>query len=910
MPVRSALIQLFGLTAAVATVLLFTAPSIAAAMPTVIRQPQPGLVPYTPAYTSAQVTRDFATIHRSSTPTTVQVIVDSPARVEALARYASATANPHSKDFHHFLTPSELNHRYGPTPSMVREATSRMVEAGWQVLSRTGLVVSARVPAANRNPGLPVSPDIWSISGFTRHGVIATPTIAAYPTATPIPRHAAAATVSRPAADVTPNFNLSGENFHEPPNVLQQTTESNGDVVSVMSWNPLVASSVPAGLPINLFVTVEDPQGNFLPIANVGNLSDSDGALVSYGTAAMPASSNTLWQLPLAAWKDIRPGDLLTLTVTLLNGTNLNASFPLPAFTGPATVLTPLDGQQLNSLSGIAEMPSHLGAIALFAIGAPPSLKDLALYLDQNTQDTTVPSVTFEYEDGATANEYGATGDSEESQLDLEAAAGSAPGAPILDFVYPENDSNDPLISYLTDLSQQSRAKIANLSYGFFGEDPATLTTLMNALTAEGITVLEASGDQGAWDGGNDPGPVGLSALEQIPSVLSVGGTDVAASATTDGSGNTVAITGSIISDAWGGDFLNGIPVAVAQAYTSQNAASSGGYSTETPIPVWQQGFLPAGAPGFGVPIISSLAGFPGMSGFLQGQNVIFGGTSLASPLTAGWLDDVEAALNLTTTGMGDVNPLIFQAAGSNPDLFNQALWGQDGVYAITDTAPGSWNPLTGLGMLNWGGFIQAYNQLVPTAKAALSLATPTVVEVGTTVSATAYVRGLVNPLYQFRYQSPRTGRWVFSGPFGPSPSFTFKAKVPGHYPVLVAVKGATGPSLTAHALVVATTRAPMISNLLVRVDPPSGVVASDRSVTLSARADDLGRHPEFQFWIEGGGRKLHLLRGWKPNSTLVINRLKPGRYVVLVEALDGVQIRAHAWAEAFHRLVVITVKQ
>jgi hypothetical protein len=883
---------------------LITGFAPASPYPAVLHRPTSAYLPNTPAYRSAAVARDLSGLTHDKTAKIVSVVVDTPQRIAALSAYASAVSSPKSPLFHHFLSPQTLNHRFGPTPAVIRQTQVLMEQAGWQVITHRGLVVTARVPSSAANPGLPISPDIWSISGFQRHGLIANPTA---PVAQPIPvRHSAAPI---PQASSVPSLSLTGAHFNQPPDVVQQTTESNGDVVSVMSWNPLVASSVPAGLPINLFVTVQDPQGNFLPITNVGNLNDSYSRLVSYGTSTMPDSSNTLWQIPIAAWRDIPAGDLLTLSVALQSGATLNASFPLPAFTGPATVLTPLDGQQLNQLSGFPSMPANPGPIALFAIGSPPSLKDLSLYLQQNTINTTPPSVTFRYEDGATPNEYGQSGDSQESQLDLEAAAGAAPGAPIVDYVFPENDNKDPLISFLTDLSQQSTIKIANLSYGFFGEDPNTLTTLMNALTAEGITVLEASGDQGAWNAGNDPGPVGISSLEEVPSVLTVGGVDLGAAAKTTPSGNTIDLTGNFITDGWGGDFLNGIPVAVAQAYTNMNAASSGGFSTTTPIPAWQQGFLPTGATGLGIPDIASLAGFPGMSGFLQGQNVVFGGTSLASPLTAGWLDEVEAALNMTKTGLGNVNPLLYQTAGSSPAAFTQALWGQDGVYQITTSQAGTWNPLTGLGMVNWSDFIAAYNQLVPSTTPSLALAASPSVSVGQNAVVSAYVGGMVNPLLQFSYRSPQNGRWTVGGPTSPASSFSFKASVPGTYTVRVQASSATGSRLTQEINVPAVTKAPMVSGLAVSSTLPTMMVGAHHAFTVTARATDTGKHPEYSFWLTGTRMKKHLVQGWSARGSYVQIPLRPGTYQLTVFALDRAEILKHNWAAAYRQSITFQVK-
>ena len=902
MPAPRFLAPLLGVAAF--NLLLFSSIADAATLrPDVLYRPGASGLPATPAYANAAVFRDLSTLHSSAKQRVVDVVVDSPARIQALQAYSAAVSNPSSPWFHHFLTPAQLNRQFGPTAAMVSQAESTMVQAGWQVLSRQGLVVAARVPGASRSPGLPVSPDIWSMSGFAPHGIIR--------------RHAAPSPVvaRRPSntsqASAAPAMSLAGENFNQPPVVLQQTTASNGDVVSVMSWNPLVKTSVPAGLPLNLFVTVEDPQGNFLPISNVGNVNDTVQSLVSYGAAAMPSTSNTLWQLPIAAWQDVAAGDTLTLQVTLNDGTNLNASFPLPAFTGPATALSPLTGQQMNAFSGLKSFPTQLGAVALFTVGAPPSQSDLSLFLGQNTTVQGNPPITFHYEDGATASEAGQTSDSEESQLDLEAVAGAAPGAPIEEYVYPENDNNDPLISYLTDLSQQSTAKIASLSYGFYGEDPSTLTTLMNALTAEGITFLEASGDQGAWNGGIDPGPVGLSSLEQVPSVLSVGGMDLAAPATTDASGSTTAITGPAIAKAWGGDYLNGIPVGAAGAYTNLNAATSGGYSSTTPIPSWENGFLPSGATGFGVPIIATEAGYPGLSGYLQGQNVVFGGTSLAAPLTAGWLDDVESLLSLTSTGMGDINPLLFQAAKANPSMFTQALWGADGVYSIANAKSGTWNPMTGLGMVNWQQFIAQYYSLVSSGSPNLTVSSPdSSPTLGTSVTLTAEAANLPEPQYQFWVQSPLNGSWHGLGGYSANSSTTFTPSVPGRWVVEAYAKGINGVTVSAPFSITVGSLTPMVSQLTLSLSTGVSTVPSGTTLSLSATAAESGGQDpiEYQVWIHGPDNRWKVLKNYSTQNDVTLSNLSPGSYTVAAFALTRTELAGHQWANAFYQTTVINV--
>ncbi|NMP23284.1 protease pro-enzyme activation domain-containing protein [Sulfobacillus harzensis] len=856
--------------------------------PLAIHRPGDSHLPTTPAYKASAVTEDFKALTSSPRAHTVDVVVDSPARIQALAAYSQAVSQPGSPDYHQFLTPQELDRAFGPTPAMIRQARASMTAAGWRVTGIKGLVATATVPNSKANPGLPVSPDIWSMSGLAPHGVI---------------RRSAIGGLAPKAA-----LSLAGENFHQPPVATQTETDAAiGDTVTVMSWNPNIKGSLPAGLPFNVFVTVQDPQGNLLPIQSISHVGDTANLVGYYEPQAMPGSSNTLWQVPLAAVRDVSSGDTLSLSVTLQSGQTLQGQFPLPTFTGSATALSPLDGQQLNTIAGVANPPAKPATVALFAIGTPPSLSDVTSYLDQNPSTTSAPIVNFVYADGASASEYGNSSDSEESQVDLEAVAGAAPGVKIQDFIFPENDAADPLISFLSDLSQQQVAKIASISYGFFGEDPATLTTLMNALTAEGVTVLEASGDQGAWDSGSDPGPVGLSSLEQIPSVLSVGGLDIAAPATLDSNGNTKQITGPAVVRAWGGDYLNGIPVNVAQSYTNADAASSGGYSTTTPVPSWQEGLLPSSAPGLGVPIISALAGYPALSGFFQGQNAPFLGTSVASPLTAGWLADVEADLGVASTGLGNLNPLLVKAAQDDPKIFTQALWGSNGAYSVTSSQPGTWNPVTGLGMVNWGAFTQDYNGLSPQTHPAVTLQMPgqSFALQPTTVSATA--TGMLNPRYEFWVEYP-TGWWFWGGQPASKSSVSFRPSVPGSYLVRVKVTSDNGVTITKNVTLNVTSKTPMVDGLKLTSNPPWLRASAGSTVTFHAAAADTGTHPWYIYWLRGPYGVNHIVQGYAANSNLVLRNLKPGSYLVTAKALDMAQVQAKHWGQAFHTTRVLYV--
>lgn len=698
---------------------------------------RPTALPNTPAYAKPALHRLTGILHRASQPVHLAVIIDSAARIQALRQYSQAVATPGSPLYRDFLTPREVRARFGPTAALLKAAEASMARTGWRVVSQHGLVtdvVAARGPRAT----VPVSRFIWSVAGASP--VRAVPqgvtTTSVRTTSRPVAARAHVRRRSRKVHRVSAHLSIAPSllapyGFRVSPTWGTSEQEANGDTVFVVSFNPLLAAGgpgVPAGLPVNLVVGAVNPQGTPVPVT-VTSVSDRQNALVAYGNGiAFPGTQNTLWQVTVAAAQAIVTPDTLSLGI----GGGGTLSVQLPTFTGPATALGPLTGPELADLSGAGGIlagaaSSSAPTVAIYDQGQAPNLSDLSRLMSQ--EGLTPPVVTVNYEDGATAQ----TTTSNQSQVDettedIEAVASVAPGVHIAEYVYPNHDPGDPLVNLLTLLSQggQGNVRIATFSYGFYGEDAATVATLASACAAEGITLVKGSGDQGAWETTPSARFQGVDALDSAPSALSVGGLDLASPGTIAGNGNTAAVTGATIAKAWGGDYLNALSAADAQAYVAPNAASTGGFGS-SPVPTWQAGFLPAGATGIGVPDIANLAGEPGLLGIQGGQTVSEGGTSLAAPVTAGLLADLEGTLGIGQKGLGAVGPLLFDAAKTDPQIFTQALWGANGIYSVTSSTPGSWNPVTGLGLLDWGAMAAAYPALTApaTAVASLSLSAP-----------------------------------------------------------------------------------------------------------------------------------------------------------------------------------------
>lgn len=659
------------------------------------RLPQASLPP-TPLYQSQLGA--LKKVHNHHVPEKLTIIVDTKQRIAQLQAYAKAVNNPDSPLFHHFLTPEQVHTRFGPTKTLITQARTAIQDAGWKILSQSPFSFEVDT-GSPKSLKIPISSALYAVAGL--NPVHIQPSSSQTERGSVLPQHSHIDTSSSRPNAATPS-SVSGINFRNAPGQTSVSTAANGDIFHVMSFNPGITQQLLSGLPFNLVISASSPSGTPLAIQSVKSISDTRNNIGNYGNGQpFPGSQNTLWQLELVAFGPTQKTDTVSAQVTLTNGVSTTVNFPLPPFTGTSTALFPLNGAQISQLLGAhtlyqAALKQAPGPIAIFSLGQAPSVSDLSALMNQ--EGLPMPDLHIQYQDGAVPG----TTDSAtalESNLDVQALSSVAPGASIIDEVYPKNSTTDPILAFLTSLSQQNSIKIASVSYGFSGENPAVLGTLVDACTAEGITLVFASGDQGAY--AKASGQLGVPTTDSQPGVLTVGGVDMAATATFDNAGKMTSLSGPAILKSWGGDYLNALPLSVLESYLQQNAASTGGFGS-TSIPSWQQGHLPASASGIGVPDIASLAGMPAMQGVLNGQAAQFGGTSLAAPLSAGWLADLESVNQVQNLGMGNINPLLFQAASTHPGDFLQAQWGSNGYYQVTSSQAGSWNPVTGLGAPNW----------------------------------------------------------------------------------------------------------------------------------------------------------------------------------------------------------------
>jgi subtilase family serine protease len=261
-----------------------------------------------------------------------------------------------------------------------------------------------------------------------------------------------------------------------------------------------------------------------------------------------------------------------------------------------------------------------------------------------------------------------------EETLDIEAVHSIAPGANIVYVGAPNNYQDlDAALNHVVD---QRLASIVTNSYGYAGEalPPGVvkpyLDTMVQAVVT-GIGVYFSSGDSGDQTGG-DPANAAAATPDwpaSSPWVTAVGGTSLGVG----GDGGYLFETGwqtgrsTLTGGAWvppyPGTYLYG---------------SGGGTSRLFAQPGYQAGVVPGaiagryGAPARVVPDIAAL-GDP-TTGMLVGQTQTFpdgtvayseyriGGTSLASPLMAGFMALVQQRAGHV---IGFANPLIYAHAGT-----------------------------------------------------------------------------------------------------------------------------------------------------------------------------------------------------------------------------------------------------
>lgn len=270
-----------------------------------------------------------------------------------------------------------------------------------------------------------------------------------------------------------------------------------------------------------------------------------------------------------------------------------------------------------------------------------------------------------------------------EIALDVELAHAIAPGANIvLAEAYSSADSD--LLNVQRYVIQNHLGDVVSMSFGeaeqcMDSAIQAQQHSLFAAATAAGITLVAASGDQGAGQlacsGTGDIKAVSTPASD--PNVTAVGGTDMVADLT----------TGTYQSESVWNEAAHG--------------SGGGGYSSLFARPAYQNAAVSGGARG--LPDIS-YSGSRADDVLIAWNNGYYGywGTSVGTPQIAALvaLADQSAGRDL-----GNINPALYSAASSN---FHDITSGNNSFGGVSgySAAPG-WDAASGLGS-------PVANELVP----------------------------------------------------------------------------------------------------------------------------------------------------------------------------------------------------
>lgn len=280
-----------------------------------------------------------------------------------------------------------------------------------------------------------------------------------------------------------------------------------------------------------------------------------------------------------------------------------------------------------------------------------------------------------------------------EATSDLEWAGALAPGARFVVLNGTVGASSQSFAQALarsleTVLTLPERPSAVSISYGdgeifFSAAELSALDHIAARLAACGVSVLAASGDDGAYGVSVPVGPVQtVDVPASLPHVLAVGGTHL------EIQDRTVA------KELGWSDIAN-------------NGASGGGVSEVFPAPVWQESAgvgaatgTPTERVGRGVPDVAANADpLTGYRVVVGGELGVVGGTSLATPVWAAALTIVNQRRLAGGNGpLGLAAPKLY-ALGGRSRLIRDILVG-DNTYL---SAPGfacrtGWDAVTGVG--------------------------------------------------------------------------------------------------------------------------------------------------------------------------------------------------------------------
>jgi subtilase family serine protease len=348
----------------------------------------------------------------------------------------------------------------------------------------------------------------------------------------------------------------------------------------------------------------------------------------------------------------------------------------------PDITNNPLNPADLSKLYNVSSLHSAgmVGAGQTIAIFSPSAFQQSdinAFFAANNITDTNVKIINVNGGNTDLTNQG-------EACLDIETAAGQAPGATIAVYEGPNDGSFD-----IFDQMASDDPNIVSESYGA-DENSVTATyaasyeTLREQMAAEGISIFVSSGDDGAFDGNNQT-TVTTSVDATSAYVTAVGGTELL----------------PYTNDNWNGE----VGWTYDDGTFSGNAGSGGGLSKYYREPSWETGMGVANSYSNGfrqIPDVSAVASTPFYNIYTQGAFGAYGGTSCSAAFWAGAMALVEESVG---GRLGNIDPSLYSFASSDPGVYHDIVSGNDGLY---DCTPG-WDFVTGWGSANFAELLDAF---------------------------------------------------------------------------------------------------------------------------------------------------------------------------------------------------------
>ena len=349
-------------------------------------------------------------------------------------------------------------------------------------------------------------------------------------------------------------------------------------------------------------------------------------------------------------------------------GTLLQANAASSGFL-PSQILSTYNATNLN-LTGAGQ------TIAIYAL-AFPKASDLTAFWNLASVSQTINNVQQVSVAGGPASSP-SSGFLQEAALDTEWAGAIAPGATLRIYAANENDlaDNDEILQQVyADLPTQPNLHVLNICIGGneleIDKDYLIIEAqYMANLASAGVTVLSASGDSGAYANGVLQTTYPTSDL----SVTGVGGTTL-----------TLSPTGAVASETgW--------------------SLSGGGISQVFSRPPWQTGTgVPSGSSRL-VPDVAAVADpNTGAAYVYNGKQSVVGGTSLATPIWAGFCALINQSRHTAgQAALGFLNPKLYPLNGTA--ALRGITSGNNGAYS----AGAGYNLVTGLGVPNVTTLLQS----------------------------------------------------------------------------------------------------------------------------------------------------------------------------------------------------------